>query len=383
MMNVIQTGTDYRIYDSSVIQHTKLPPKVYDVNVSQTSGWYLTDIGGVEEYKITEKIYGNHQQKVDKIFRGFSTIENRGMGVIFSGDKGLGKSLSMRLLILKALNNNLPVILVNHYIAGIADFLESIEQEAVVCFDEFDKTFGLVRYNRMSSDNREDRSDPMVEMLTLFDGLGKTKKLYVITCNNIRSLNEYLLNRPGRMHYHIRFECPRGEAVKEYLVDKCGKEQMAEISKVVKFSYRVPLNYDCLRAIAFELNLGASFEDSLSDLNIINIENIDYDFYVKLENDIELTGVEDINPFRKEETRVYLKEKGTNFCDSYIIVNPLDSLSDGSDGTIVLDHTQLKLYPNDVYGDELKAWHERYDGFDIIQCEMKPHKATFDYRWLL
>ena len=381
MMNVIQTGTDYRIYDSSVIQHTKLPPRVYDVNVSPTSGWYLTDIGGAEEYKITEKIYGSHQQKVDKIFKGFSAIENRGMGVIFSGGKGLGKSLSMRLLILKALNNNLPVILVNRYTAGIADFLESIEQETVVCFDEFDKTFGL-GYGSRRSDNREDRTDPMVEMLSLFDGLGKTKKLYIITCNNIRSLNEYLLNRPGRMHYHIRFDCPRGEAVKEYLIDKCSEEQITEINKVVKFSYRVPLNYDCLRAIAFELNLGASFEDSLSDLNIINIENIQYDFYVKLENGIELTGDEDINPFRKDETRVYLKEQGTNYYDAYIMVNPLDSLSDGSDGTIVLDHTQLKLFPNDVYGDELKNWHEKYDNVDIIKCEMKPHKNTFDYRWL-
>ena len=380
MMNIIQTGTDYRVYDSSVIQHKKLPPRVYDVHVSQQSGWYLTDIGGTEEYKITEKIYGNHQKKVDKIFRGFTTIDNRSMGVIFSGGKGLGKSLSMRLLILQALDNGLPVILVNSYIAGIADFLESIEQETVVCFDEFDKTFGL-SYSYARS-NRDDKIDPMVEMLSLFDGLGTTKKLYVITCNNVRSLNEYLLNRPGRMHYHIRFDCPRGDAIKEYLIDKCGEGLIDEINKVIKFSFRVPLNYDCLRAIAFELNLGASFEESLSDLNIINIDNVQYDFYVKLENDMEFIGDEDINPFRNDEIRVYLKEKGTTYYSAYIMINPLDSLSDASDGTIVLDHTQLKLFPNDVYGDELKEWHEKFDDLDVVKCEMKPHKTTIDYRWL-
>ena len=42
------------------------------------------------------------------------------------------------------------------------------------------------------------------------------------------------------------------------------------------FSRRVALNFDCLRAIAFELNLGQTFSEAISDLNIINIEREAY-----------------------------------------------------------------------------------------------------------
>ena len=40
-------------------------------------------------------------------------------------------------------------------------------------------------------------------MLSLFDGLDNGKKLFVITCNEVERLNAYLLNRPGRFHYHF------------------------------------------------------------------------------------------------------------------------------------------------------------------------------------
>lgn len=43
-----------------------------------------------------------------------------------------------------------------------------------------------------------------------------------------------------------------------------------QIQPVIDFSRRVDLNYDCLRAIAFEINNGNSFKEAISDLNIIN-----------------------------------------------------------------------------------------------------------------
>ena len=91
----------------------------------------------------------------------------------------------------------MPVIIVDTYIPGLANFIEEIEQEVMVMFDEFDKTFGGV--------NKSDgMADPQTELLTLFDGLAQGKKLYVITCNNLNTLSDYLVNRPGRFHYHFR-----------------------------------------------------------------------------------------------------------------------------------------------------------------------------------
>ena len=43
------------------------------------------------------------------------------------------------------MDSGYPVILVDSYIQGIASFLESINQEVVIMFDEFDKKIGSGR----------------------------------------------------------------------------------------------------------------------------------------------------------------------------------------------------------------------------------------------
>ena len=57
-----------------------------------------------------------------------------------------------------------------------------------------------------------------------------------------------------------------------------------EIEKVIAFSQKISLNYDCLRAIAFELNLGTGFSEAANDLNILNVNREEYNFTLHLEN---------------------------------------------------------------------------------------------------
>ena len=49
------------------------------------------------------------------------------------------------------------------------------------------------------------------------------------------------------------------------------------------------MNYDCLRAIAFELNQGISFRDAILDLNILNVNTETYDLSLYLDNGEVLT----------------------------------------------------------------------------------------------
>ena len=79
-----------------------------------------------------------------------------------------------------------------------------------------------------------------------------------------------MINRPGRFHFHFRFEYPTADEVRNYLTDKIDKKYFSEINKVVSFSRKIKLNYDCLSAIALELNEGEKFEETIKDLNIIN-----------------------------------------------------------------------------------------------------------------
>lgn len=106
----------------------------------------------------------------------------------------------------------------------------------------------------------------------------------MITCNELRKLSEFLVNRPGRFHYHFRFEYPTPEEITEYMQDKLPKDKWSEIPYAVSFSRKVKLNYDCLRAIVFELQTGSSFKDAIVDLNIVNLEREKYSVTLRYEN---------------------------------------------------------------------------------------------------
>ena len=109
-----------------------------------------------------------------------------------------------------------------------------------------------------------------------------------MTCNELYSLNSYIVNRPGRFHYHFRFDYPSPEDIREYLHDKLDEECYGEIDKVIDFSRKISLNYDCLRSIAFELNNGSDFASAVIDLNIMTTENEEYDVYLYFEGGMSL-----------------------------------------------------------------------------------------------
>lgn len=264
-MKAIEIGNSFRIYDDSLRTHDALPAQTYRVHFEKMSGFSLDLHNDME---INEKVYGVHDDKLRKVMNAFENFE-RSLGVILSGKKGIGKSLFAKMLCKEAVAAGYPVIIVDTAIPGISAYLESIEQEVVVLFDEFDKVFD-------PHHGLNESSDPQTELLSLFDGTAGGKKLYVITCNDINKLNEFLVNRPGRFHYHFRFEYPTSEEITVYLQDKLIPEYYGEIDSVVSFALRVPLNYDCLRAIAFELNTGLAFKEAIKDLNILNTDVMIY-----------------------------------------------------------------------------------------------------------
>lgn len=259
-MKVISTGNTFKVFDDTLRTYDEFPAQSYVVRFSKLEGFYLERYVDIEINE--DKIYGVHINKVNKVLNSFERF-NRSLGVILSGDKGIGKSLFAKLLSIAAIKKNIPLIVVDRFIPGIASYIESIDQEVMVLFDEFDKTFGEVR----ASDGE---ASPQTTLLSLFDGVSGGKKLFVITCNSLYKLNEYLINRPGRFHYHFRFDYPSPSEIREYLEDKLQTAFYGEIDAVIAFSRKVNLNFDCLRAIAFEINSGISFKEAISDLNIIN-----------------------------------------------------------------------------------------------------------------
>lgn len=269
-MNIVNAGSRFQVYGEDVKTYKSLPVGSYNVDFHKMMGFFLTERN---DLTVTEdKIYGSSDYKVEKVMRSYA-LSDRNFGVLLSGQKGIGKSLFVRLVAKRAIERNLPVIVVSAAIPGLAEFISSIEQDCIVVFDEFEKTFA-----------KQEDWNPQDEMLSLFDGIDGGHKLFIVTCNKLEDLSQYMLNRPGRFHYHFTMSPPSQDEVREYMTDKVLPEYAAAIEDVVNLSGVVDMPYDFLRAISFELNQGYSLKEVMSDLNITRVNSMKFDIKVYLTN---------------------------------------------------------------------------------------------------
>lgn len=358
-MKIVNTGIRYEIYDDNLKTYNKLPAKTYVIRFHKMTGFFLEQYPDMEIKE--SKVYGVHSEKVEKVMRSFDAFE-RNLGVILSGDKGIGKSLFAKMLSIRAVEQGIPVIIVDTYYPGISSYIEQIQQEVLILFDEFDKTFGSIK-----SENNE--AEPQAGLLTLFDGISPGKKMFVITCNSLSKLNDYLINRPGRFHYHFRFDYPREEEIETYLKDKLKEEYYGEIRKVTFFSKKAKLNYDCLRAIAFELNNGLKFKDAIRDLNIINTETPLFNVKVYLDNgEVKAKTSEYIDFFAEEEKSFWVCTSDS--CDLEITFNTGVDQYDKDTGNIIIKGDDLKYY-----WDEEDKLYEQYKNCKVKKVEFEKDRG--------
>ncbi|WP_433855115.1 AAA family ATPase [Streptomyces kronopolitis] len=255
---IVASDGEFRLYGDSVQTFASLPVATYGIGFSPMSGHSLHQTEPLAPGE--EVVYGNHDSRVQRIVSGYSAMD-RSLGVILSGDKGMGKSLMIRMLAKRMREeHDLPTVLVQHDTPKLAAFLDELG-EAVIVFDEFEKVFP------------DDEDELQNQFLSLFDGLSTTKRLYVLSVNELQRVNDYMLNRPGRFHYHMRFAYPEPETVATYLRDQVPGVAEKQVAEIVDFSRKYDINFDHLRAIAFELRLGESFSEVIGDLNIKRSEH--------------------------------------------------------------------------------------------------------------
>jgi hypothetical protein len=260
---IIKDERNHRVISGNAISILDvLPAAIFELEYNPDKGFSLNEADSF--FKNPEKLYGEAETATKKVLSSFDSVEGN-LGVLFSGPKGLGKTLTMRNICKEALKKGLPVILVKEHFENITSFIETICQPSVVVFDEFEKIY--------RNNNRTDKNDleGQNSLLNLFDSSLNGKKLFLLTCNDIHNVSEYLLNRPGRLHYHFRMNRLSIGEITEYCADNLDKESHGLIPDLCSLGARIPdFSYDMLRSIIFELN---TYKCGLAEARrILNIE---------------------------------------------------------------------------------------------------------------
>ena len=263
-MGFLITDNSVRIMNSDTINIVKdIPVGIYKVAFDRMSGTYLEKT----EVKLSHgKIYGSSEKIAQHILDAYKkNVADKNLGVLFSGDKGLGKTLTCRLIIEKIYQEK-PVILISDYTPDLADFLANIKN-CVILMDEFEK---FMSGNANGSDNEDDQTKQET-ILSILDGnTGCAGNLFLLTVNNLYKVDDNFKSRPGRVRYHYKFKSEKADVVREYCNDNLNNKAITEeVVKVLGSAGFVSM--DIISAFVEELN---NFPDEKPEeaLRIFNVE---------------------------------------------------------------------------------------------------------------
>lgn len=232
-----RSGSTVRVTNDRNVQITDhLPAGTYLIQCHPMTGFYLEV---VDNFKVPERLYGDIQQSAARILNTFDDRE-ASTGVLLDGEKGSGKTMLTRLLSLEAAKLGLPTLIVNSDFHGpdFNSFIQTINQPAVVLFDEFEKVYGAAEQQHL---------------LSLLDGIFPTKKLFLFTVNEAHRVDGHIRNRPGRVFYRLSYTGLDEAFIREYCEDQLmNKAHTDGVVRVADLFYA--FNFDMLKAMVEDMN---------------------------------------------------------------------------------------------------------------------------------
>jgi len=251
MTHFLKNGNTYRVAGKDALDiKDHLPGGNYVIKEDNFGNLFLENIEG---FSIPNKVYGDCLKNTDRIINTFLSRDGS-TGVMLTGEKGSGKTLLTKNVAYNLALRNIPTIVVNTPWHGdkFNTFIQAIEQPCVIIFDEFEKVY----------DENEQES-----ILTLLDGVFPTKKLFMITCNNMWRVDQHMRNRPGRIFYLLDFKGLDTDFIADYCNDMLKEKK--HIEKICKISTLFSeFNFDMLKALVEEMNrYGEDPQQALQMLN--------------------------------------------------------------------------------------------------------------------
>ena len=279
----LRTENMVRFFDAEESDLTfgkEVPMGTWKVCFNKFIGCYLEET----EVKLSHgKIYGNSQNVASHIVEAYGKNKaDKNLGVLLSGDKGLGKTLTAR-LVMEQLNGKKPIIVVSEFLPGLPDFLMNIKG-CVIFMDEFEKFMG----GNANGGNNEDDQTKQETLLSVLDGnSGCAGNLFLLTVNNVWKLDENLKSRPGRIRYHYKFTSENANVVRAYCADNLVRKELTE--DIVKtLGSKKFVSMDILSSFVEELN---NFPDMTPSeaITYFNVEaeeeeNFNVSIFIKFKN---------------------------------------------------------------------------------------------------
>lgn len=237
MTHYTRNGTAFRVTKQGDLDITnKLPAGTFIIKQDPFGNLFLDKI---DDFDLPQKLYGDCTKNAERILNTFNDRPNA-TGVLLNGEKGSGKTLLAKSIAVRAAIQNMPTIVINAAWHGdkFNEFIQAIDQPAIILFDEFEKVY---------------QPDEQQDILTLMDGVFPTKKLFILTVNDKWRVDQHMRNRPGRIFYMLDFKGLDINFIREYCMDNLNNknyvEQVCMLSRVFD-----QFNFDMLKALVEEMN---------------------------------------------------------------------------------------------------------------------------------
>lgn len=350
-MNFLITDDEVSVINSDDIRlGQKVPLGFWKLDFQKFKGVFLRK----SEFKLSHgKIYGNSQDVANHIVTAFEkNSKSKNLGVLLSGGRGLGKTLTTRLVV-EQLSKKYPIVIVSDYIPGMIDFMENLK-DCVIIMDEFEK---FMSGNVSGSDG--DELTKQEAILSLLDGnTGSEGNLFLLTVNNVYRLDENLKSRPGRIRYHYRYVSETADVVEAYCQDNLkDKSIIAEV--VESLSVAEYVSMDIISAFVEELNNFPGLKPK-EVLNYFNIESkrTSYKFTIvirdkstdttytfeRVSNYLNWDGLKLINRESRKHFEIWENNRDYEYYNNLIATIPEEAIPSLVYGKVELDPAECEIH---------------------------------------
>lgn len=322
-MFFVKQGTDWFLTNETFFDvRKKLEPRNYSLRFDNFRKQYF--LVETNPFSIPEKVYGSLFKNTERFINTFKDRE-KSTGILLYGEKGSGKTLLSHYICAECNKIEMPTIIITepfltdsgNRIDYFTEFLQSIEQNCIFLFDEFEKVFD---------------EEAQENILSFLGGINFTKSLFLFVANDKFRINQFMFNRPERIYYKMKFSGLEYDFIKEYceekLVDKTKLDSCIQIASTF-----YSLNFDMLKAIVEEVNRYNEFPNEALKLLNVELEDKDaqFDIFIvdKNGNEVKIETAYhsplferrylDISTSKKE-----ILVKGGISIENHIVIEPSD-----------------------------------------------------------